>query len=61
MLGNALICSKDPQLLETRTWLFEKAGFNVTQADSVQALKKMEAEKKFDLAVLARAERAETG
>jgi DNA-binding response OmpR family regulator len=52
MLGNALICSKDPQLLETRTWLFEKAGFSVTQANSVETLKKLEAGKKFDLAVL---------
>ena len=52
MLGNALICGKDPQLLATRKLLLEKAGFRVIETNSADAIDDLVIEEPFDLVVL---------
>jgi DNA-binding response OmpR family regulator len=52
MLRRALVCSKDPQLLMTRSLLLERAGFNVTRASSVAEINEIAGGGPFDLTVL---------
>jgi hypothetical protein len=52
MLRRALVCSKDPHLLMTRSLLLERAGFNVTRVSSVTEIDELAGDSQFDLAVL---------
>jgi DNA-binding response OmpR family regulator len=52
MLRRALVCSKDPRLLLTRSLVLEKAGFKVTRAASVAELDGHAGGGGFDLMVL---------
>jgi DNA-binding response OmpR family regulator len=52
MLRRALVCSKDPQLLMTRSLLLERTGFDVTRASSLAEIDGLAGGGTFDLAVL---------
>jgi DNA-binding response OmpR family regulator len=52
MLRSALVCSKDPHLLLTRSLVLERAGFKVTRVSSVAAMAGLTEADRIDLAVL---------
>jgi DNA-binding response OmpR family regulator len=52
MSRRALVCSKDPHLLLTRSLVLERAGFNVTRVSSVTEMAGLTEVSQIDLAVL---------
>jgi hypothetical protein len=52
MSRSALVCSKDPDLLLTRSMVLERAGFNVTRVASVTEMAGLSEVSRIDLAVL---------